>query len=89
MAARGIATIVLSRKHISSSQNFIGDFVASITVAVSEKKIICTIDTRHTNTRAFMLMATLAAVPFITRTGRNISAIPTGIDGAIAAASGT
>lgn len=52
IAAIGIATIVLSRKHTSSSQNLIGDLVASITVAVSEKKMICTIETRHTNTRA-------------------------------------
>ena len=52
-AAIGIATIVLSRKHTSSSQNLIGDLVASMTVAVSEKKMICTMETRHTNTRAW------------------------------------
>ncbi len=52
MAANGIAIIVLSKKHTIISQNLIGDFVASITVAVSEKKIICTIDTIVTNTLA-------------------------------------
>ena len=52
IAARGIARIVLSMKHTTISQNLIGDFVASITVAVSEKKMIWHMETRHTNARA-------------------------------------
>ena len=40
IAARGIARIVLSRKQMTISLKEIGDLVASITVAVSEKKII-------------------------------------------------
>ena len=76
-------------KHTMISQNLIGDFVAIITVAVSEKKMIWHMDTKQTNTLACILIDTAAAVLFMTRTGRNISAIPTGIDGAMAAASGT
>ena len=53
-------------------------------VAVSEKKMIWHMDPRHTNTLACILIDTAAAVLFMTRTGRNISAIPTGIDGAMA-----
>ena len=51
-AAKGIAKMVRSIKQIMISLNLIGDFVASMTVAVSEKKIICTIDTMQTNARA-------------------------------------
>ena len=40
IAANGMAINVLSRKQTIISQNLIGDLVASITVAVSEKKII-------------------------------------------------
>lgn len=84
--ASGIAIIVRSRKHTTIFQNLIGDLVANITVAVSEKKIICTMDTRTTNALAFT--HTVTPLPIMTNTGRNISAIPTGIDGAIADTSG-
>lgn len=36
-AAKGIAIIVLSKNHITSSLNLIGIFVAIITTTVSEK----------------------------------------------------
>ena len=71
--ASGIAIIVRSRKHTTISQNLIGDLVANITVAVSEKKIICTMDTRTTNALAFT--HTVMPLPIMTNTGRNISAI--------------
>lgn len=87
IAAKGMAMTVLSKKQTIISQNLIGDFVASITVAVSEKKMICTIETSVTNTLAGSLIKVIF-VP-ITRTGKNISAIPTGIEGAISETSGT
>ena len=85
--ANGMARMVRSKKHTMISQNLIGDFVAIITVAVSEKKIICTMET--STMKALAASGRSTPVPFITRTGKSISAMPTGTAGAIVAASGT
>lgn len=75
--ASGIAIIVRSRKHTTISQKFNWGLVANITVAVSEKKIICTMDTRTTNALAFT--HTVMPLPIMTNTGRNISRFQPGL----------
>ena len=86
-AARGMAIRVRSMKQMISSWSFTGSLVASITVPVSEKKMICTMETMHKKHRADS--DRVAVFSEISSTGRNISAMPTGMEGAMAAASGT